>query len=688
MEQNKDSFMLRITILSGIMLLIYALIVYKLQIEQISSSEEHIKKISEQSIRQIRLPSVRGRIFTSDCKHILADNKISFDIVFHLEEMRQPGRRKNTLDFILNASKRIAKIIGRKDTLTKDDVIHQMNFYPGLPLVVFNNLNDDELGIASELYPPIQGMAIVTKANRFYPYKSMAAHILGRVRKQEAKSASDRNDFFYYVADQIGVNGLEKKYDSSISGSNSESVHGKQRGLRGSPGKRTVRVDHRGYINKSIGFDKPPKNGNNLVLTIDFDAQRIAEELLRKGVDAENRTPLRGAFILLNADTGAMLAMASSPTYNLDLMVPKIPKDVWSNLNSDPAKPLINRALTKATPGSILKPIIALALLKNGIKPNSTVYCHGYTRVAGAKIRCLCPGGPTDMINGIKNSCNSYFITQGQKLGLEKITQTLRSAGVGQDTGFVLPDSDGFCPTRENVQSKYKHNWNAFDTALLSIGQGKVEVTPLQAAMYIGAIANGGTIYRPYLLKEVRTPYGQTIYETEPQKLSKLNVTEKQLDVVREGMWRVVNRGTSGKAKNNFMQVFGKTGTAERTSINTFTEDTIDAYLTKVSKRTGMSKEKMKYKLRTERYVQVGHRPEITSIRKKTNKGVTTYEAKRKWNNTRFVGFGTYKSTRYVVSIFVEHGKYGSVTCAPIAGQFFEKWFLSKEQNNSSKIVE
>lgn len=627
---SKDSSITRITILSGLILLVYTSIIFKLHNEQVSSSEEHRKKISEQSIRQIRLPSVRGRILTSDAKHIIADNKVSFNIVFHLEEMRQPGKRQKTLDFIIDSSIRIAQIIGRKNKATEKDVIHHMNYYPGLPMAVYKDLDPRELGFASELYPPIQGMEIVPISSRSYPQKDMAAHVLGRVRQGDPQQATDRKEFFYYVPDQVGINGLEKVYDMTIP--ESDIGYGAQQGLRGKPGKRTVRVDHRGYIYEQVGFDQPPKNGHDLVLTIDWHAQKIAQELMRDGVDEEKKSPLRGAFVLMDADTGGIISMVSSPTYDLDQMVPKIPTKVWNRLNNDPKKPLINRALSKFTPGSIVKPLVGLALLKNRVNPQETVNCQGKTYISRARIKCMAHHGHQNMEDALMNSCNVYFIEHGQETGMEKITEVFRDAGIGSPTGIVLPEYSGYSPTRESVLEKYKHKWNAFDTGQLSMGQGKIQVTPLQAATFAAAIANGGTLLTPYLLKEVRNPTGAKLYKNKPKPRSKLKVTPKQLSYIRNGMFKVVNSSAKFKARNNFIVLSGKTGSAER---ETYKKIIVD--------------------------------------------GKTKVVVDKEWNNTWFIGYGQYQSKRYAFAIFVEHGKYGSVTCAPIAGQFFERWLATKD---------
>jgi len=771
MEPQKDSVFMRIGILSGIILLIYAGIVYKLQKEQIYSNEEYKKKILQQSIRTLRIPSVRGRIFTSDNK-ILADNKVSFDIELHLDEMRKPGHRSNTLDYIyekcldleqalgrvceINKSIKVVDFLNEKNRMSEDKVelvynkltklqkmpknqvsfliresiekleevikfsaqlkfantkrkvneltnqilqlqdeiyileakekIRQyMMFYPGLPQKIFKDMNQTELAVASEFYPPIKGMNIIAEPERSYPQNEMAAHILGRVKRDDPEDAYDIDEFsnLFYIPDLEGVGGIEKAYDLKV-------PEIQIAGMRGKPGKRTVLVDNKQRIYKNYGLPSPQRNGNELVLTIDGSAQKIAEKLMKEAIDKENKSPVRGAFVLLDADTGAIIAMVSSPTFDVDKMVPRIPTKVWNKLNNDPKLPLLNRALMKYTPGSTMKPLVSLALLRSHINPDETVNCQGGAIVSRRKIKCMKHHGHIDMRDAIKHSCNTYFIEQGVELGMEKITETFRDAGLGSPTGIILPEYKGYVPTYESVLKTYGYRWGDFDTGLLSIGQGKIQVSPLQAATFTAAISNGGALYTPYLLKEVRGSTGITLYENKPRVKSKLKASPRQLAVVKEGMRRVVANFKKHNYKTNVITLSGKTGTAERAPYTEFSDEKkLTEQIRGISKRTGMPEATIRYKLKRDRIVTIGSRPETTEIKQRTKNGETTYTVKRRWNNTWFIGFGSHDPNRhrcqnsfckhddkrYAFAMFIEHGEYGSTTCAPLVGQFFEQWF-------------
>ena len=203
---------------------------------------------------------------------------------------------------------------------------------------------------------------------------------------------------------------------------------------------------------------------------------------------------------------------------------------------------------------------------------------------------------------------------------MEKITAMMRSAGLGRKTGIILPERKGLIPRRKDKKRIFGCAWNEYDTALLSIGQGLILLTPLQAAVYAAALANGGTVWRPYILKYIRTPYGRVLYKTKPVKTGKLAATPAELAIVKQGMWRVVNAsdGTAKKARNDYIELSGKTGTAE-----------------------------------------VGPR-------------------NKRYTNTWFIAFGRYKSELYSIAVFIEKGASGGRTSAPIAGKLFNRWLKAR----------
>ena len=601
---NKALHRFRIFIFAGIIALLYLLLFIKLGSLQIKSSSKYSQKIATQSIRRIRVPAIRGRIFTSDGK-IITDNIPNYNIVFHLAEMRKQGRTK-TVNYIYKCAKEIAAAIHRKLSITKNDIIKQMNLRPAMPISIFSNLNKEELAIASEYTPPIPGMEIITLSVRNYPYKDSACHILGYTGKDDPGNAPDRSDYSYYIPDIEGRSGLEKMLDRKIK------VGPTYSGLRGKAGNKLLRVNVKGYVHDDLGISRSPRNGNNVELTLNWAAQLAAEKVLKGR---------KGSLILLNADTGAVLAMCSAPGYDVNLFTDGISKDNWKSLLDDPDRPLFNRALMgQYMPGSIIKPLVALAALKNGIDPNTPVYCDGAAPIGNSRIRCWIwrygGHGNENMIDAIRDSCNVYFVETGLKLGLDKIAAMYSNVGLGKKTKIGLPEHSGQLPSRKLKKRLVGGEWTIFDTGLICIGQGMLTITPLQAAIYIAAIANGGTIWKPYLVSKIYNFNNKLLYTAMPQKVNQLPVTLNELNIVREGMYESVHdmNGSSKRANNDIIALYGKTGTA-----------------------------------------QVG-------------------SPKNRRQNTWFAGFGKHQNSLYAIIISVEDGRSGGLTNAPMAKEFFTTW--------------
>ena len=594
----------RVIILVGIFAFFYLLLLIRLGSLQVESSSKYSQKIATQSIRKIRVPATRGRLFSSDGK-IIADNIPSYNIVFHLAEMRKYGRTK-TVNHIFKCAEEISAAIHRKLKITKNDIIKQINLRPAMPITIFANLTKKELAIASEYTPPILGMEITVLSVRSYPYNKSASHILGYTGKDDPGDAPDRSSYSYYIPDKEGRGGLEKMLDKKIK------IGPGYSGLRGKAGNNLLRVNVKGYVHDDLGVSRPPRNGNNVELTLNWDAQLAAEKVL---------IGKKGSLVLLNANTGAVLAMASSPSYDLNLFTDGISSKNWKSLLNDPEKPLFNRALMgQYMPGSIIKPIVALAALKDGIDPDTTIFCDGAAPIGRSKIRCWIwrygGHGDENMIEAIRDSCNVYFVKTGLKLGLDKIAAMYSVVGIGKKTGIGLPERSGQLPSRKLKKRLVGRKWTIFDTGLISIGQGMLTITPLQAAVYTAAIANGGTVWKPFFVNKIYNYNNKELYSAIPHKVNQLPVTLNQLGIVRKGMYESVHdiNGSSKRAGNDIISLYGKTGTA-----------------------------------------QVG-------------------PANKRRKNTWFSGFGKYKDNLYAIVVSVEDGRSGGLTNAPLVKKFFTTW--------------
>jgi len=605
----------RILTIGLLFLLGFALILGKLFFEQVQKGEVYRDKISRQSIRQIRIPAQRGKIFSSDLK-VLADNSPNFNLVFYPNEIRSANRRKNLVSTIEENANYLAAVIGRPKPLTADDIRRHLNTRPGLPLEVFEELTPKELALALEASRDMVGVDFQSSENRIYPGRGTAAHLLGYVRAADPKSAPDKEGVFYYIPDLEGRAGLEKAFDRPDFGKPDNDFANlgtpdHPLGLRGLPGYSLVQVNHLGYIEQNLIEKIEPINGNHLILTINYRAQRYAEYLLYGQ---------KAALVAVNANTGDVITAASAPSYDLSKFTPVLPFDYYSRLSNDPAKPLFNRALAgRYTPGSILKPLVALAMLNAGHSPEEMVVCDGGSDIGNAQIRCASwrhgGHGPVNLYSAIAKSCNDFFIEKGLETGAEKIFEVLGSANIGQKTGIELPESAGMLPSFAAKKRIYNENWNKFDTALLSIGQGITMISPLQAAVYCAALANGGTLYRPHLAKSIVDMHGNVLFDRKVEVTGKLATKPEYLDIVKKGMFEVVNSPTgSGKlAAQDDITIYGKTGSAE--------------------------------------------------IGSKSNRALTTW----------FIAYAKIKGNTYAVAVMVEDGASGGRDCAPIAGKYLEE---------------
>ena len=603
-----DDFRFRIVLLALLVLSALVLLLLKAYFLQLHDGEQHRIKIEKQSIRRIRIPGWRGEIYSAD-GIVLAGNRTVYDLVFYPEGMRVGGRLSKMVAAMENAAKTLARAIGRTEYPGKSEIIRHLNNTPGMPLLVFSDLSAIERAKVLESSRNMKGLDIQVSARRIYPQQTLAAHIIGYARKAEARDADDREDFFYYQPDMVGKAGIELVYDT-IPGTGKNLALG----LRAFPGRQVVQVSNVGFVHKELLGRVEPVHGNDVYLTINSRAQKIAERLLR----GKN-----GSFVVLDADNGDIICAVTSPSYDLSKFTPRLSPEYYNSLLSNPGKPLINRAMSGIyPPGSTLKPLVCLALLNAGIDPAETVFCSGSYEVKGITVRCLAhryTEADVDMGTALEKSCNSYMIHQSLRVGYDHIAAMLANAAIGVKTGVEIPESAGNFPSREAKKRLYRIPWNDYDTALLSIGQGFISMTPLQMARYTAAIANGGKLFQPHLVHHVSDSSGEKVYVRRVKCTGTLKVPQEYINIVRNGMDRVVNSrtGSGRRAKHNILKIYGKTGTAEFGS--------------------------------------------------RSNRR----------NMVHFIAFTTYQLKTYALAVTIEDGDSGGGSCAPLAAAFFEQFLLS-----------
>lgn len=425
---------------------------------------------------------------------------------------------------------------------------------PYVPLVVQKGVSHEQAVDLLESQYNLPEVEVTMQAMRRYPYGKLYAHIVGYVgqisedelkeytRKTRQEEPTDwLTARLYDGTDFVGKNGLEKEYELYL--------HGK-------PGGQQVEVTPLGKIHRVLQ-EFEPEPGARLVISLDTRLQQKAFELLQGH---------KGALVALDPRTGEVLAMVSQPSFDPNLFVPRIPREVWRSLINNPDAPLNNRAVQSSyAPGSIFKPLLAIEGLEQGlISTRTAITCQGGYRLGARTFRCWKRHGYVDFYKSIAMSCDVFYYMLGQKLGPEKIAETARSFGLGQPTGIDLPhERKGLVPDPDWKRRVLKEPWYGGETLNYSIGQGYLHVTPLQMAVAVMGIANRGVMYRPHLVKRIVSEEGQEIQAFEPEVIHQVQANPAHWEAVIEGMVRVVEQGTAGAARVPGVRVAGKTGSAE-----------------------------------------------------------------------------------------------------------------------------
>ena len=398
------------------------------------------------------------------------------------------------------------------------------------------------------LAPHIIGIVDSINAEQYEEHKQDLEKRLSAPNLSNEQITSIKATYGYGINDKIGQFGIESVMEEY---------------LRGKDGIRTTTVDANG--NKKTEYTKKPTQGDTVILTIDATIQRLAQEALKNKIDSlvfNENLPAAGAVVVIDVNSGAILACATYPSYNLSTY-----KKDYSSLVKDERSPLWNRALLNTyAPGSTFKPATACAGLEAGvITPTSTVTCNGiYRRFEDQTFKCYQSNahGTIDVREALNQSCNIFFFETGLALGIDKMNAYDKLFGFGQKTGVELPEASGMLASREYKESQ-GGTWYPGDTIQAAIGQSDNLMTPIQLASYTATIANGGTRYKAHFIKSVKTSdFTQTVIDnTKPVVLNETGFSKTTLDTVREGMRRVGIR-------NHFLNecpvhVAAKTGTAE-----------------------------------------------------------------------------------------------------------------------------
>ncbi len=530
-RDRSEAECLRIRLVMLAMLAALAFLGVNLWRIQVLRAPEYRSSLDRQSMRRVRLPGIRGRIFDRNgiC---LADNHPSYCIAIYTEELRQRGRWNRTIDRVEEVVNELAEVLGQPPQVTREDISRHVFRRLPLPFLAWRGLDESALARWAECDTVFPGVDIYVEPVRVYPNPERAPHVIGYVGRADPADGGDE-PYHYYLPEMEGREGMERVMDSQ---------------LRGQSGGRLIRVDASGFKYAETG-EREPVAGDDVHLTLDMQIQSVAENVL-------SNQP--GSVVVLDARNGDVLALASSPTFNVESLKSQ---SEWQRVVNNPDRPLLNRAIGgRYPPGSTFKPLVAVAGLQyKRTTPGTVVNCPGYYMVGNRPFGCWSKRGhgPLTMRKAIEQSCNPFFCDLGVRCEYKRVFHMADSVGFGHRTGIELKgESPGLLPNDEWKRRVMRDGWRPGDTCNVSIGQGALLVTPLQMAVFAAALGNGGHIYRPRLVN-YGIPHGDLI--------NRMAWSEKTLSVVRGGMHDVIEAptGTGKRAKVEGVAMAGKTGTAQ-----------------------------------------------------------------------------------------------------------------------------
>ncbi len=494
---------------------------------------EHFRALSESNrLRLKQTEALRGIIYDRKGR-VLVDNRPSFDVVLVPEDTPDIETTLNSLTLYLPGGQELANGVSSRRLRRPS--------YEGV--VVKRDVDWSTLAAVESHKLDIPGVSVEVHPKRRYPSNGFAAHLLGYVGEISPEELILFSD--YHMGEVIGKFGAEKRWEKY---------------LRGRNGFQHIEVDSVGRrlrILEEIGA----QSGFNLILTLDWDMQDAAEKAM---------AGKEGALVILDPRDGAVLAMVSRPAFDPNIFARGIRPEEWQELVTSSYHPLTNRVIQgQYPPGSTFKVVLAAAALAEGmVNPSTRFFCRGGLRFGGRFFHCWKKGGHgmVDLHRALVQSCNVYFYQIGQQLGIDAIANYARRFGLGQLTKITLDhEKVGVIPEAAWKEKIFGVPWGARETLSVAIGQGYVSVTPLQMATLTAAVANGGIVYRPYLVRRVESVEGEVVEEYHPEVNLTAGIDQEILNLVRLAMRDVVNSppGTGKKSRLSNVLVAGKTGTAQ-----------------------------------------------------------------------------------------------------------------------------
>lgn len=550
---HKKEFEKRLAVLSFTVVAVFSVLVLRLWFMQVVSGD-YYRELSEQNRLKIeKISALRGEIYDAGGK-LLATNRLSYAVFVDKEYL-------NDEEAFLRLAEVLETSAGALQQKAKSGSLRIENSF-----LVATDIPFEKVAYIQERKEDFKQFSISYLPVRSYPEHQFASHVLGyvgEISQDELKSGQFPGA---EQGDIIGKTGVERAFDTY---------------LRGTKGELVLEVDALGNVRRTIK-EELPLPGSNVYLTLRAEVQQAAEEALVKAIELAHRQKYRkanaAAAVVLEVNTGKVVALASYPDFDPNLFVGGISPQDWKELTSEKNNfPLLNRVTLAAyPPGSTFKPVTLISALENRLTYSSELFtCTGKWTGFGPEWPKYCwkrsGHGTIGLINAISESCDSVFYELGYRLYKAKgepLQDTARKLGFGKSTGIIIGDTKGRVPDAEwkkqHFKKKEQQIWLPGDTVNLAIGQGDMLATPLQIAQFYAAIANGGKIYKPKLVEKIVSPTGVEIESFEPEMTAAFQFNPTTLNILRTGLRRVVESGTAAEAFRGFpVEVAGKTGTSQ-----------------------------------------------------------------------------------------------------------------------------
>jgi len=531
----------RILVVAAGIILVFTVFVVRLFQLQILEGADLRNRSLRNSVRAVRVEAPRGEVVDRQ-QRVLATARPAHRVFVIPNDVRDPELTYRALGLLLHRDPaELAELVG-----------HPKGRNRFKPVVLDGDVPYDVLARVESHRHSLPGVLTDLRPRRHYLERDGLSHLMGTLGEIQSSQLSRPEFEGYRSGEFVGQTGLERRLESH---------------LRGRMGGRNLVVDVLGREVEELDRVDPIPGGR-VVLTLDLDLQRAAEEAFRS---EDPEKPARmGALVALDPRNGDVLALVSRPAFDPNAFAGGIDSKTWTSLSTDEWEPLTNRALSGLyAPGSTYKAVVAAAGLMEGlVDPEDEVFCPGHFRLGRRTYRCWKRGGhhEVNLREALKQSCDVYFYQLGLELGVDTIARYAKGFGLSERTGIrLLGEKPGLIPTREWKERTHREEWIKGETVSASIGQGYNLVSPLQLAVTYAAIANGGTLVVPRLVDRLETWDGQLVEKFEPETRGEIPISAEKLAILREALMAVVmeKKGTGGRARVEGTTVAGKTGTTQ-----------------------------------------------------------------------------------------------------------------------------